>query len=136
MVGQRRKSRELAVQILYEMEMKSASPKEVFGFFWEIEECTPDVKAFATDLVDGIFRNKKEIDQMIEKHSLHWKLPRMAVVDRNVLRLGVYELLYIHDNPTNVILNEAIEIAKKFGTGDSSSFINGVLDNVAKEVRT
>lgn len=134
-MGQRRKSRELAVQILYQMEMKEASPKDVFVPFWESEEASPEVKTFTNDLVDGIYRNKKEIDQLIEKHSIHWKLPRMAVVDRNVLRLGVYELLYLHDNPTSVVLDEAIEIAKKFGTGDSSAFINGILDNIAKEVR-
>ena len=135
-MGFRRKGREIAVQILYQMELKSASPKEVQGLFWKGEEAaTEEVRKFATDLVDGIYRNRIEIDHLIEKHSIHWKLARMAVVDRNILRLGVYELLYLHDVPTSVILNEAIEIAKKFGTEDSGSFINGILDNTAKEVR-
>jgi N utilization substance protein B len=134
-MGYRRKARELAIQILYQMEMKGSEPKEVLDIFWRSNDTPQDVRDFTVSLVDGTFRNRKEIDQLIEKHSLHWKLLRMALVDRNVLRLGAYELLYLHDIPTSVILNEAIEVAKKFGTEDSSSFINGILDNVAKEVR-
>lgn len=135
-MGIRRKARELAIQILYQVEMQQEEPKAIFNLFWASQEAVPpEARQFATDLVEGAFRNRREIDQLIERHSLHWKLPRMAVVDRNVLRLGVYELLYLHDVPTNVVLNEAIEIGKKFGTTESSSFINGILDNVAKEVR-
>lgn len=134
-MGHRRKSRELAIQILYQMEMKGSDPKGVLDLFWKGNEAPEDIRKFSVDLVEGVFRNQKEIDQIIEKHSIHWRLPRMAVVDRNILRLGVYELLYSHDIPTSVALDEAVEIAKKFGTTDSSSFINGVLDNVAKEVR-
>lgn len=134
-MGHRRKARELAVQILYQMEMKGAEPREVLGLFWEGQEANEESVKFSTDLVEGIYRNRVEIDQLIERHSLHWKMVRMTVVDRNILRLGVYELLYLHDVPTSVVLNEAIEIAKKFGTEDSSAFINGILDNVAKEVR-
>lgn len=134
-MGHRRKARELAVQILYQMEMKGAEPREVLGLFWKGQEANEESVKFSTDLVEGIYRNRVEIDQLIERHSLHWKMVRMTVVDRNILRLGVYELLYLHDVPTSVALNEAIEIAKKFGTEDSGSFINGILDNVAKEVR-
>lgn len=128
-MGDRRKSREFALQTLYEIEMKGADPKSV------LEHLPEEVQKFSTDLLDGIFRNRKEIDEIIEKHSLHWKLNRMAVVDRNILRLAVYELLYLHDIPTSVILNEAIEIAKKFGTEESSAFINGILDKVARDAR-
>lgn len=134
-MGYRRKGRELSIQILYEMEMKEASPKAVFDLFWKHEEISEEVRQFTVELVEGVYRNRREIDQVIEKHSLHWKLPRMAVVDRNILRLGVYELLYLHDIPTSVTLNEAIEIAKKFGTEDSGAFINGILDNIAEDVR-
>lgn len=134
-MGNRHKSRELALQVLYEMEMKSAEPKSVFDLFWKHEESTKEVKQFTTDIVEGVYRNRKEIDHIIERHSTHWKLSRMAVVDRNILRVGVYELLYDHDVPTNVILNEAIELGKGFGTEDSGSFINGILDHVAREVR-
>ncbi len=121
--------------MLYEMEMKGAEPRTISEQFWKKEEATPDIRQFANDLLDGTYRNRKEIDELIERHSLHWKLARMAVVDRNILRLAVYELLYLHDIPTSVVLNEAIEIAKKFGTEESGSFINGILDKVAKEVR-
>lgn len=136
-MGDRRKSREFALQLLYEMEMKGADPKSVLDRCEDraIGDVSEEGRKFATDLLEGTFRNKKEIDDLIERHSLHWKLGRMAVVDRNILRLAVYELLYLHDVPTSVVLNEAIEIAKKFGTEDSSAFINGILDKVAKEVR-
>ncbi len=134
-MGYRRKGRELAIQILYEMEMKDTPPKAVFDLFWKHEDISEEVRQFTIELVEGVYRNRREIDQVIEEHSLHWKLPRMAVVDRNILRLGVYELLYLHDIPTSVTLNEAIEIAKKFGTEDSGAFINGILDNIAEDVR-
>ena len=133
-MGLRRKAREVGIQVLYQMEMQNLAPKAAFELFWTSQE-TPEDKDFAVSLVEGVWRNKIEIDLLIERHSLHWKLPRMAVVYRNILRLGVYELLYLGDVPMNVVLNEAIEIAKKFGTQDSSAFINGVLDRVAREVK-
>ena len=134
-MGHRRHARELAIQVLYQMEMKAVEPRAVLDLFFEHQEISDDTSRFTTDLVEGAFRNRKEIDQLIDKHSHHWRLTRMAVVDRNILRLATYELLYLHDVPMSVILNEAIEIAKKFGTGDSPAFINGILDHVAKEVR-
>lgn len=134
-MGHRRKARELAIQILYQIEMSASDPREVLDLFWKGNETPEETRRFAVELVEGTFRNRKEIDQIIEQHSIHWRLARMAVVDRNILRLAVYELLYAHDVPTNVALDEAIEIAKKFGTSDSSAFINGILDNVAKEIR-
>lgn len=136
-MGHRRKGREIAIQMLYEMEMKGTEPRVILDLYWKghEEETSEEIRRFATDLLEGTYRNRKEIDQIIEKHSLHWRLARMAVVDRNILRLAVYELLYLHDIPTNVILNEAIEIAKRFGTEESGSFINGILDKVGKEVR-
>ena len=134
-MGHRRKSRELALQILYQMEMKGSDPKGVLDLFWKEVETPGDIREFASSLVEGAFRNEKEIDQIIERHSTHWRMARMAVVDRNILRLAVYELLFLHDVPKSVSLNEAIEVAKKYGTEDSSAFINGILDNIAKEVR-
>ncbi|MBI3540930.1 MAG: transcription antitermination factor NusB [Deltaproteobacteria bacterium] len=134
-MGHRHKAREFAIQVLYQIEMQAAEPKAVFDLFWRSEEVQEDIQSFTTSLVDGVYRNRSEIDQLVEKNSHHWRLPRMAVVDRNILRLGVYELLYLHDIPTSVILNEAVELAKKFGTEDSGAFINGILDRVAKETR-
>ncbi len=135
-MGQRRKSRELALQMLYEMEMKGVEPKAVFALYTGRPEFSPEAFEFAVKIVEGTYRNLKEIDQLIEKHSTHWKLLRMAAVDRNILREAVYELLYLHEIPPSVTLNEAIEIAKRFGTENSGAFINGILDQVAKEART
>lgn len=134
-MGNRHKSRELALQVLYEIEMKSTEPKLVFDLFWKHEEYPKEIKQFTVDIVEGVYRNRKEIDHIIEKHSTHWKLSRMAVVDRNILRVGVYELLYDHEIPTSVVINESIELGKSFGTEDSGAFINGILDHVAREVR-
>ncbi len=134
-MNNRRRSRELALQILYQIEMKAEAPKEVMSLFWRVEDVPPPVREFTTELVDGTYRNRKEIDQLIGQCSAHWRLDRMAVVDRNILRLSGYELMYLNDVPTSVVLNEAIEIAKKFGTEESSAFINGILDAMAKKVR-
>lgn len=134
-MGLRRKSRELALQILYQVEMGGQELKSVLALFWKNEEVPDAVREFATQVAEGTYRNRSEIDELIEKHSTHWRIPRMSVVDRNILRLGVYELLYLHEVPTSVTLNEAIEIAKKFGTENSGAFINGILDHIAKEVR-
>lgn len=134
-MGSRRKAREIALQILYQMEMQGNEPKAVLALFWQREEVPAEIRDFATQIVEGTYRNRSEIDQLIEKHSAHWRMTRMAVVDRNILRLGVYELLYLHEVPTSVALNEAIEIAKRFGTENSGAFINGILDHVAQEVR-
>ncbi len=135
-MGLRRKAREQALQILYQMEMQGGDLKATLNLYWKNhEEAAGPVREFTTQLAEGTLRNLPEIDELIEKHSMHWRVPRMSVIDRNILRLGVYELLYLHDVPTSVTLNEAIEIAKKFGTESSSAFINGILDHIAKEVR-
>ncbi|QQR81541.1 MAG: transcription antitermination factor NusB [Deltaproteobacteria bacterium] len=141
-MGTRRLAREIGLQLLYEMEMKQAEPRSILSLFWKKDpkndydqEILDDTKEYATELVEGVYRNIKEIDHVIEKHAHHWKLARMAVVDRNILRLGAYELLYQHAVPVSVVLDEAVEISKKFGTAESSAFVNGILDHVAKEVR-
>lgn len=142
-MGTRRLAREIGLQLLYEIEMKQAEPRAVLSLFWkkDHEEAIPstpdDAKEYATELVEGVCRHIKEIDEMIEKHSHHWKLARMAVVDRNILRLGTFELL--HKNslvPPNVVLDEAVEISKKFGTAESSAFVNGILDHIAQVSKT
>ncbi|MBI2066511.1 MAG: transcription antitermination factor NusB [Deltaproteobacteria bacterium] len=134
-MGYRHKGRELALQILYQIDMKGSDPKSELRYLGHEEPLSQEVEDFARTVVEGTYRNLREIDQMIEKFSTHWKLNRMSAVDRNILRLGAYELLYDHEVPTPVVLDEAIEIAKKFGSENSSSFINGILDHAAKEVR-
>lgn len=136
-MGHRRKARECALQVLYQMEMRDSEPKETLALFFkngEVPEEEP-IRAFLESLVFGVCRNRIEIDPMIEKYSTNWKLARMAVVDRNLLRIGVYELLYLREIPPSVIINESVEIAKRFGNHDSASFANGVLDQIAREIR-
>lgn len=132
-MGNRRKSREIALQALYQIEMLGTpGPGGDLRRSLFAKEVDDDVESFAMELVNGTTEHLKEIDALIEKQSTHWRLARMAVVDRNILRLAVYELLYGREIPVSVTLNEAIEIAKKFGTEESGSFINGVLDQIAK----
>lgn len=121
--------------MLYEMEMSGSSVQQVQKNFWSHEDFPEEIKQFANQLMAGVFASTTEIDQLITGHSSNWKLSRMPAVDRNVLRLAVYELKTFEDIPVKVTLNEAIEIAKKFGSEESSSFVNGVLDTIAKEIR-
>ena len=132
----RTKAREYVLQILYAVDITKDDPKDCIDRFWEgNEESSDEVKKFATGLVLGVSDNKKEIDRLITKYATNWKLDRMAVIDRNVLRFAAYELLYAKDIPPKVSINEAIDIAKKFGTPDSGKFVNGVLDKINKTER-
>ena len=101
--------------------------------FWCSFKTDSDVKKFFTILVLGTFQHLDEIDQIINDTSKNWKLDRMAVVDRNIIRCAVFEILYLSDIPSTVTINEAIEIAKRYGTEDSPGFINGILDRIADE---
>lgn len=135
-MGIRRLARECALQMLFQIEMSGAALDEIREGFWSRQkEADPKARTFAEALVWGVLSEKSEIDQLIRRHATHWKLSRMPAVDRNVLRLAVYELKACADVPLKVTLNEAIEIAKRFGTEESSSFINGVLDKIGKELR-
>lgn len=134
-MGNRRKSREAALQALYQIDLAKAEPEKALEQYWKNNIDTEEIQEFANLLVQGVISHLSELDQLIEKHSTHWKLSRMACVDRNILRMSAYELIHCKDIPASVSLNEAIEIGKKFGTEDSSSFINGILDNLAREIR-
>ena len=135
-MGKRRKTREVALQFLYQLDLNGEgdpTPEEVE--FWARHPVDGDTRVFGDALVRGTKANRAKIDQVISQFAEHWDLERMAVVDRNILRLAVYELLWTADVPPKVAINEAIEIAKKFGTKESSRFINGVLDRIHKELR-
>jgi len=135
-VRKRTKSREYALQILYAVDITKDDPRDCVRRFWEgNEESSGEVKKFAAGLVLGVSDNRKEIDKMIAKYATNWHLDRMAVIDRNVLRFAAYELLYAKDIPPKVSINEAIDIAKKFGGPDSGKFVNGVLDKINKTER-
>ena len=135
-MGRRRKSREVALQFLYQLDLGGdADPAPHEAEFWTRYPADDETRAFAAHLVRGTKGNQAKIDTLIAQVTEHWDLERMAVVDRNILRLAVYELLWSAEVPPKVAINEAIEIAKKFGTQESSRFINGILDRVHKELR-
>ncbi|MBI1922396.1 MAG: transcription antitermination factor NusB [Geobacter sp.] len=129
-MGLRRKARELALQALYAIEIEPAGIKKSESF-WEAFEAEAHVLAFARELVQGVIANREELDRVIAEKSRNWSLSRMAKIDLNILRLAAYELLHRPDIPKNVTINEAIEIAKIFGTEDSPAFVNGILDEIA-----
>jgi N utilization substance protein B len=135
-MGKRRKAREVALQFLYELDLNGEDDPAVRERdFWARHPLAADARAFSDGLVRGTKANQAKIDQMIAQCAEHWDLERMAVVDRNILRLAVYELAWGVEVPPKVAINEAIEIAKKFGTKESSRFINGVLDKIHRDLR-
>ncbi len=101
--------------------------------FWDGRKVVPAVQTFANQLVEGVIQRLQELDDLIQKYTEHWSLERMAVVDRNVLRLAIYEILYMESIPVKVSINEAIEITKKYSDQQSGAFINGILDRIVKE---
>ena len=129
----RTKAREHALKILYQMEITKDSCKDSVKAFWEREpETEESVKEFAGQLVKGVAENIKEIDAKITKYATNWQIDRMAVIDRNILRMATFEILYLDDIPPKVSINEAVDIAKKYGDKDSGKFVNGVLDKINK----
>ena len=128
-MGSRHQARERALQILFQYDIHGR-PGLWLDVFWKENEATDEVKAFAERLVAGVLEKKKELDTLIGKYAANWKVSRMPIVDRNILRAGVYELLWMDDVPAKVTVNEAIELAKSFGDDDASKFVNGILDKV------
>ena len=134
-MGSRHQARERALQILFQYDIHGR-PGLWLDVFWEKYEATDEVKAFAERLVAGVLEKKKDLDALIGKYATNWKISRMPIVDRNILRAGVYELMWMDDVPAKVTVNEAIELAKSFGDDDASKFVNGILDQVlTKEPR-
>jgi transcription antitermination protein NusB len=134
-MGTRRKSREMVLQMLFQSDMGRQDGDTVRRIFWSergaVEE---EVRGFADDLFRVAQDRAGEVDTIIERHAQHWRLERMAAVDRNILRAGVAEFLGYPQTPKPVIINEALEIARKFSSPESVTFINGVLDSVAREL--
>jgi N utilization substance protein B len=129
-MGLRRKARELAMQTLFCMDMLENKSEELIERLCEAVQSSPDIRPFCDHLVQGVLKNKTSIDQIIEQFSDNWKLFRMACVDRNILRIAVFEMLHCDDIPPRVAINEAVDIGKKYGTEDSGAFINGILDGI------
>jgi len=134
-MGNRRLSRELVIQFLYLTEMNEGERVNQLKAFWESNLCQENVQAFTENILNDIFANQKEIDARLEKFSDNWTLSRMTVIDRSLLRMAASELMYSKTVPPKVAIDEAVEIAKKFGSEDSPNFINGVLDRVLREMK-
>jgi len=129
-MGLRRLAREYALQILYAVDVCKLEQEEAERSFWEDRKSSRKVFEFATTLVKGTLENLPEIDGLIVKYARNWDLHRMASIDRNILRQGTFEILYLLDIPINVIINEAVELAKKYSTEESGKFVNGILDKI------
>jgi N utilization substance protein B len=130
-MGPRRQGRELAVQALYQVEVTGDASAKSLALFLSHFEGGAEAKDFARRLIAGVLEHREDIDRRIEQTAENWKLDRIAKVDLVILRLASYELLCCNDIPVNVSIDEAIEIAKRFGAADSSTFINGILDKIA-----
>ncbi len=144
----RTRSREFALQILYEMDIAQVACEDAIKEFWEertdleltaaerevleTDKDETEVREYAERLVRGVHGHTQTTDPMIEKFAENWKIDRMACVDRNILRLATYEILHADDIPVKVAINEAVELAKRYGEADSSKFVNGILDRIAK----
>lgn len=135
-MGSRRKARESAMQMLYQYDVARPPIDELLETYWS--ELRPnvdeDVRRFATSLVVGTIAHLETIDRLLASRAEHWRVERMATVDRNILRLAVYELLYETETPKVVIINEAIEIARRYSTYEATQFINGLLDAIRKQL--
>jgi N utilization substance protein B len=134
-MGKRREARELVLKSLYCWEISGKKPDEVFSDLVSKTELDPSSRVFSRELFKQVLDHQKEIDELIKKNVQHWDFSRIAVVDKNILRIGICELLYLDDIPVKVSLDEAIELAKKYSSEDSGSFVNGVLDAVAKKIK-
>ena len=130
----RTRARECALQMLYQADIRHGSADEIKQEFWQTDApVEAEVQQFATHLFDGTLAHQAELDALIGKYADNWNMKRMAVIDRNILRLGVFELLHVADVPPKVCINEAIELAKRFGDAESGKFINGILDAIHKK---
>ena len=134
-MGTRRKSRELAMQMLFQGDLGKQTPDEVRSLFWPSrDDVDGETRGFAEDLYRIASERQQEIDALIEEHAQNWRLERMAVVDRNLLRAAVAELLGYPNTPAAIVINESLEIARRYAAPESVQFLNGVLDAIARSV--
>ena len=129
----RSRAREVALQLLYQRDLNPRIERDTLERFVHDRLRDPGLEPFALGLYDGVVAHAADIDRRLGEAATNWRLPRMAAVDRNVLRLGAYELLHTPETPPGVALDEAIELARRYGSADSPAFVNGVLDRLAKD---
>ena len=136
-MGARRRARECALQMLFSYDVTQSSVEELIETYWgEMAEAADDVRGFANELVTGTISHLGEIDELIRLRTEHWRITRMAIVDRNLLRLAIFEFLYQPTTPMTVAINEALEIARRFSTHEATQFINGILDAIKRDVES
>jgi N utilization substance protein B len=133
-MGARRRGREAALQVLFAVDIAGDTFERALREYFQYLASAADGREFATTLVEGYAARAEDVDAVIRKVSEHWRLERMPRVDRNILRLGTYELMYMRDVPRRVTLNEAVELAKRYGSEGSAGFVNGVLDRIATDL--
>ena len=133
-MGRRRQSRETALQILYALDITRVNVREMLRDGWTEKMLSPEIRDFTTALVTGVIERRDEIDACIQECSTNWSLERIGLVERNILRFAIYELCFLPDIPPNVTINEAVEVAKKYGTEEAPAFINGILDHIKHAV--
>ncbi len=133
-MGARREGREAAVQFLYQRDLNAGAAADAVADFWEIRPATKKVRDFGMAIAEGVLSHQDAIDDRIRKIASNYDLHRIAAVDRNILRIAIYEMLFCPDVPPVVSINEAIEIAKRFGSEDSGRFVNGILDKIRGEL--
>lgn len=135
--GKRRKSRELAMQMLFQADVGKQTPAQVRRTFWDArEDADAETRGFCEEIFEVASLREDEIDRLIESHSAHWRLQRMPAVDRNVLRAAVAEMMGFPDTPIAVVINESLEIARRYSAPESLNFLNGVLDAIARAQRS
>ncbi|HVO32753.1 MAG TPA: transcription antitermination factor NusB [Elusimicrobiota bacterium] len=131
--GSRREGREAALQAVYMHDVCGENPAELPEPAWSQEPLTPKARTFARHLAEGVAGTRERIDKLLKKYAENWDLARMAAIDRCILRIGTYEILHDLDTPISVVINEAVEIAKRYSTAESSRFVNGILDKIQGE---
>jgi N utilization substance protein B len=133
-MGRRTKARECALQILYQLEVRGVAPDTAIAAFWQLRTASPEAKAMAERLVRGASSHRERIDAAIARQATRWRMDRIATVERNILRIGVYELMEEPETPPAVVIDEAVEMAKRFGEAESHAFVNGVLDGIRRSL--
>jgi N utilization substance protein B len=134
-MGKRRKARESTLQILFQLEFDTGEPEVVSDSYWKNKRAAKEIKDHSRWLVEKISSHREEIDNLIQSVSANWRISRMAIVDRNILRIAVCELLYEESMAPAIVINEAIEIAKKYSSEHGATFVNGILDAARKKIQ-
>ncbi len=134
-MGRRRKAREDTLRILFRLEFENKQIEKTLDQYWKSKKASEEIKEYSTWLVNGVISDQAKIDNIIQQVSEHWRISRMALVDRNILRMAVFELLCEENIAPAIVINEAIEIAKKYSGEEAATFVNGILDAVRKDLK-